>query len=52
MIGTDGIIPDHTPAELISMERNRSMHFDNPHTIEIEVNGLRSVWAMMSSQFC
>ncbi len=35
------IEPEHTPAELVSMEKNRSLYFDNSHTIEIEANGLR-----------
>lgn len=35
------IEPEHTPAELVSMGKNRSLYLDNPHTIEIEANGLR-----------
>ena len=32
---------ENTLAELVSMEKNRSLYFDNSHTIEIEANGLR-----------
>lgn len=35
------IEPEHTPAELAIMERNRSLCPDNPHTIESEANGLQ-----------
>lgn len=34
------IEPEHTPAELVSMEKNCSLYLDNSHTIEIEANGL------------
>lgn len=43
------IEPDHTSAELVSMERNRSMCLDNPHTIEIEASGLQ---IRMSNAVC
>ena len=33
------IEPEHTPAELVSMEKNCSLYLDNSHTIEIEANG-------------
>lgn len=35
------IEPDKSPAELISMDQNNPLYPDNPHTIEIEANGLR-----------